>query len=308
VRAIASRRRHPLGVARQGRVPALTWILGQQLWNGLMTGVAYSVFATGLTLIFGMMRIINFAHGEIYMLGAMILYTLTVSGVHFLLALLISVIAVGVFGLFFDRIAIRPLLKAHPLTILVSTMAVSVILTNGAAIIWNVDTRVIETPFGDGSVEVAGALLSNTGMVLSAIGLGVLGLFYLFATKSRLGRIMRATAQDRVGASLIGIDVKRMYSLTVAISAGLAAVAGGIIGPIWVASPTMGEDILLKGFAIVIVGGMGNVLGCVIAGIALGVTEALFGQYVSMYYIDVYSFGILILVCLLRPQGLFAGR
>ena len=286
----------------------MTWMLGQQIWNGLLTGVAYSVFAIGLTLIFGMMRVINFAHGEIFMLGAMILYTLTASGVHFLLALLITAIAVAAFGLLFDRVAIRPLLLAHPLTVLVSTMAVSVILMNGAMMIWNVDTRVIETPFGDGGVEVAGIVLSHTGIALTAVGLGVLAAFYLFATKSTLGRMMRATAQDRIGASLIGINVKRMYSLTVAISAGLAAVAGGIIGPIWVASPAMGQDILLKGFAIVIVGGMGNVLGCVIAGVGLGITEALFGQYASMYYRDVYAFGLLILVCLLRPQGLFARR
>ena len=286
----------------------MMWTLGQQLWNGLLTGVAYSIFAIGLTLIFGMMRVINFAHGEIYMLGAMILYTLTASGVHFLLALPITVIAVGVIGLLFDRVAIRPLLFAHPLTVMVSTMAVSVVLMNGAMMIWNVDTRVIETPFGEGRVEVAGVVLSYTEIALTTIGLGVIGVFYLFTTKSMLGRMMRATAQDRIGASLIGINVKRMYSLTVALSAGLAAVAGGIIGPIWVASPTMGQDILLKGFAIVIVGGMGNVLGCVIAGITLGVTEALFGQYGSMYYRDVYAFGILILVCLLRPQGLFVRR
>ena len=149
---------------------------------------------------------------------------------HFLLALPITVIAVGVIGLLFDRVAIRPLLFAHPLTVMVSTMAVSVVLMNGAMMIWNVDTRVIETPFGEGRVEVAGVVLSYTEIALTTIGLGVIGVFYLFTTKSMLGRMMRATAQDRIGASLIGINVKRMYSLTVALSAGLAAVAGGIIG------------------------------------------------------------------------------
>ena len=243
------------------------------------------------------------------MLGAMILYTLTASGVHFLLALLITAIAVAAFGLLFDRVAIRPLLLAHPLTVLVSTMAVSVILMNGAMMILETWTRAL-------SRLLSGTVVSKLPVScspipasrLTAIGLGVLAAFYLFATKSTLGRMMRATAQDRIGASLIGINVKRMYSLTVAISAGLAALAGGIIGPIWVASPAMGQDILLKGFAIVIVGGMGNVLGCVIAGVGLGITEALFGQYASMYYRDVYAFGLLILVCLLRPQGLFARR
>ena len=284
----------------------MTWTFGQQIWNGLVTGIAYSIFAMGLTIIFGMMRVINMAHGEFYMLGAMLLYTLTVwLGVPFFLALVLSALAVAVVGILFNQVAVRPLLSQQPLTIMLSSMAVSVIGVNLATIIWNTDTRVIPTPF-EGEIHVAGLIMSNATIGLSLIGIGALVLLHLFLTRTVLGSIMRATAQDSVGAALVGINVKRVYSFTVAIAAMLAALAGGIIGPIWSASPTMGQDILIKGFAVVVVGGMGNARGCVITGLLLGVTEALFGQYISMFYRDVYAFAVLLLVCLVRPQGLFA--
>lgn len=284
----------------------MTWTFGQQIWNGLVTGIAYSIFAMGLTIIFGMMRVINMAHGEFYMLGAMLLYTLTVwLGVPFFLALVLSALAVAVVGILFNQVAVRPLLSQQPLTIMLSSMAVSVIGVNLATIIWNTDTRVIPPPF-EGEIHVAGLIMSNATIGLSLIGIGALVLLHLFLTRTVLGSIMRATAQDRVGAALVGINVKRVYSFTVAIAAMLAALAGGIIGPIWSASPTMGQDILIKGFAVVVVGGMGNARGCVITGLLLGVTEALFGQYISMFYRDVYAFAVLLLVCLVRPQGLFA--
>ena len=284
----------------------MTWTFGQQIWNGLVTGVAYSIFAMGLTMIFGMMRVINMAHGEFYMLGAMLLYTFTVwLGIPFFFALLLSAVSVGLIGVAFNGIAVRPLLSQQPLAIMMSSMAVSVIGINLATTFWNTDTRVIPTPM-HGEIHVAGLILSNATIALSLIGIAALIGLHLFLTQTVLGAVMRATAQDRVGAALVGINVKRVYAFTVAIAAMLAALAGGIIGPIWSASPSMGQDILLKGFAVVVVGGMGNARGCVITGLLLGVSEALFGQYISMFYRDVYAFAILIFVCLVRPQGLFA--
>lgn len=284
----------------------MTWTFGQQIWNGLVTGIAYSVFAMGLTIIFGMMRVINMAHGEIYMLGAMLLYTFTTYlTLPFFAGVFLSAFTVALFGLVYNRVAIQPLLKEQPLATMISSMAVSVIIINLAEIFWNVDTRVIPTPF-NGQIQIAGMILSELTIVLSAIGIGILIVLHLFLTKTTLGKMMRATAQDNIGASLVGINVKWMYGLTVAVSSLLAAVAGTIIGPIWNAYPGMGQDILLKGFAVVIVGGMGNAKGCVVAGLFLGVTEALFGQYVSSFYLNVYAFGLLVLVCLLRPQGVFA--
>jgi branched-chain amino acid transport system permease protein len=282
------------------------WVLGQQLWNGLVTGIGYSVFAMGLTLVFGMMGVINMAHGEFFMLGALLLWTLVVVvKLPFVVAMILGPIAVAVLGLIFNRVAIRPLLKQQPLSVMMSTMAVSIVFINVAILLWNTDTRVIPTPF-DGRIHLGGLTLSRATLVLSVIGVATLAILNLVITRTPVGRVMRATAQDSVGAALIGINVRAVYGLTVAVSALLAAVAGEIIGPIWSAFPTMGSDILLKGFAVIIVGGMGSIRGCVIIGLALGMTEAMFGQYISSAYAGAYAFGLLIVMCLVRPQGLFA--
>lgn len=281
------------------------WILGQQIWNGIVTGTAYSVFAMGLTLVFGMMQVINMAHGELFMLGAMLLFTLTTSaGLPFLPALLISTVAVGCFGVVFNRIVIQPLVKEKPLNVMLSTMAISVVLVNIATIFWGPDTRIVAGPLS-GDTELGGIIMPRSTILLLLTGLAALAALHLFLTRTMLGRMMRATAQDRTGATLIGINVSQIYTLTVAISAALAALAGGIVGPIWSASPIMGQAILLKGFAVVIIGGMGNTRGCVLTGLLLGVTEALFAQYVSTFYRDAYAFGLLVVVCLIKPQGLF---
>jgi branched-chain amino acid transport system permease protein len=284
----------------------MTSVFAQQIWNGLVTGMAYVLFAMGLNLTFGIMGVINMAHGEVYMLGAMLLWTATaVLKLNFFFAMLLSVAAVGVFGVVFNRVGVKPIIGADALSIMLSTMAMSVILMYVAIIAWNVDTRPITTPF-KGSRSLGGALLTDASLVLCAIGAATLVAVHFFLTKTTIGKAMRATAQDRIGASLVGINVYWIYAFTMAVASALAAIAGTIMGPIWVAYPGMGQDMLLKGFAIVVVGGMGNLRACVITGLLLGVTEALFSQYISMYYTDAYAFGMMVLVCLLRPQGLFS--
>ena len=284
----------------------MTSVFAQQIWNGLVTGMGYVLFAMGLNLTFGIMGVINMAHGEVYMLGAMLLWTATaVLKLNFFLAMLLSVAAVGLFGVVFNRVGVKPIIGADALSIMLSTMAMSVILMHVAIIAWNVDTRPITTPF-KGSRSLGGALLTDASLVLCAIGAATLVAVHFFLTKTTIGKAMRATAQDRIGASLVGINVYWIYAFTMAVASALAAIAGIIMGPIWVAYPGMGQDILLKGFAIVVVSGLGNLPACVITGLLLGVTEALFSQYISMYYTDAYAFGMMVLVCLLRPQGLFS--
>jgi branched-chain amino acid transport system permease protein len=281
-------------------------VLAQQIWNGLVTGMAYILFAMGLNLIFGILGVINMAHGELYMLGAMLLWTLTsLFHVNFFLGMLLSALMVGLLGVVFNRLGIRPIMEADPLSIMLSTMAISVVLMYGAMVVWDVDARPIATPLR-GAVSMLGAVLSNASLVLCSIGASSLLGVHFFLTRTTMGKAMRAVAQDRVGASLVGINVHWVYAFTMAIASALAALAGAIIGPIWVSYPQMGQDMLLKGFAIVVVSGLGNLRACVITGLLLGITEALFSQYISMYYRDAYAFGIMVLVCLIRPQGLFS--
>lgn len=281
------------------------WTFGQQVVNGLVVGMGYSIFAMGLTLIFGMMRVINMAHGEFFMMGAMLIFTMTaVLHIPFFLALILAAAIVALFSIIFDRIAVQPLLNTQPLNVMISSMAISVIMVNLATIVWNTDTRNIPTPFS-GQYTFAGVTISQTALALSLIGIGALVALWFFIEKTPTGRIMRAVAQDETGAALIGINVRAIYSITIAVSGALAAIAGGIIGPIWSAFPTMGENILLKGFAVIIVAGMGSARGAVLVGLGLGVSEALFGQYVSTAYTSAFAFSLLVLMCLIRPQGLF---
>jgi branched-chain amino acid transport system permease protein len=266
----------------------MTSVFAQQMWNGLVSGMAYVLFAMGLNLIFGTLGVINMAHGELYMLGAMMLWTLTtLLHLNFFLSFILSVAIVGIFGMIFNRFVVKPLIVMY-----------------GGGLVWDVDARPIETPIG-GSTALFGAVLTNESIVLCCMGVVTLiGLNY-FLGNTTLGKAIRAAAEDKVGAGLVGININLIYSVTMGIAALLAAIAGGIIGPIWVADPSMGQEILLKGFAIVVVGGLGNLKNCVMVGLFLGITEALFSQYISMYYRDVYAFGIMVLVCLWRPEGLF---
>ena len=283
----------------------MTWVLGQQIWNGFVTGMAYSLFAMGLTLIFGVLGVINIAHGELYMLGAMLLWTTTsLLKLNFFLGMFLSVFMVGAFGILFNRTTIRPLINAHPLTTMLSTMAVSVMLINASMIVWGTDARAISTPF-EGTYNFFGAVLSHESMALCLIGAAALVGVHLFLNKTKIGKAIQATNQSRIGAHLIGINVTLIYSFTMALSSALAAIAGVIMGPIWFVSPSMGQDVILKGFAIVVVSGMGNLAASVVVGLLLGITEALFSQYISMYYTDAYAFGLMIIVLLVRPQGLF---
>lgn len=284
----------------------MTSVFAQQVWNGLLTGMAYVLFGISLNLIFGVLGVINMAHGELYMLGALLLWVNTsLLHLEFFTSMILSVVAVSCFAVVINRVAIKPLIK-DPLTVMLATIALSIIISFGITVTFGSDSRVITTPFG-GSLSVIGASIPIQSLVLFGLGiLALLGVFLLFGT--RIGKAIRSTAQDRVGAGLVGINTNWVYAFTMIIASGLAGLVGGILGPIWIVYPTMGQDMLLKGFAVVIASGMGNLKACVIVGLVLGFTEALFSQYVSMYFKDAYIFGLMVMVCLLRPQGLFTKR
>jgi branched-chain amino acid transport system permease protein len=284
----------------------LDWIvtLSQQIWNGLINGVAYVIFAVGLTLIFGVLKVTNIAHGEFFMLGAMLLYTIqTIFGLNFFEAIIPVVLIVAIFGFIINRLAIRPLLTAHPLSTLLSTLAISYIILNASVIFWPYP-KAVKPPI-TGEVVICGVHATNASLVSLLIGAIVIGALYFFLTKVKLGKEIDATSQNLVGASLVGINVNKIYDVTLMMAAGMAAVGGILVAPIWQANTTIGQYILLKGFAIVVVAGMGNVMGCVWIGLIAGVAEAIFGQYVSMYYREGFLFVIMIISLLLRPEGWF---
>jgi len=286
----------------------MSWIvIGQQMWNGLTNGVAYVIFALGLNLIFGVLKVTNIAHGEFFMLGAMLLVSLQeILGIDFFLALILSTLFGAGLGFLCNRIAVRPLLTASPLSTLLSTLAVSYILLNAGIIVWPFP-KSVEPPIS-GTLNLG--VVSITGASLVTLGLGglVIAGLYFFLSKVRMGKEIDATSQHMVGASLVGINVKKVYDLTFVIAGALAALGGGLVAPLWQANTTMGQYVLLKGFAIVVVAGMGNVLGCLWVGLLAGIAEALFGQYVAMYHKEGFLFGVMIISLLLKPEGLFKKR
>jgi len=286
-------------------------IFGQQLWFGLERGAVYVLFAMGLTLCFGVMGIVNFAHGELVMLGAMGVYSLmTFAGLPFFPAVVLCILGVAVVGIILNRIAIQPLLLKEgqgAWSVLLSTLAISWILIHGGYAIWGPNTQILDFPFKQG-LNLGGVSIKATGIALLVAAVIAVTALYFFLFKTKIGKIMRATSQNSIGAKLVGINVNMAYYYTMVVAAALAAIAGIFLMPVVVAYAGMGQGILVMGFAVVIVGGMGNVTGCVYVGLLMGLLEALFGQYVSPLYRSVFIYGIMILVLLIKPEGLFARR
>jgi branched-chain amino acid transport system permease protein len=276
----------------------------QQFWNGLVNGVGYVQFALGLALIFGVLRVINIAHGEFFMIGAMVVASLQqLFGLNFFIALIPSVILVSALGIICNRVAVRPLLDAPELSTLLSTLAISYILLNAGRVIWP-HPMTVKTPFTE-ILKLGDIRITESSLMSVFLGGLIIAALYYFLTKIRMGKEIKATAQNRTGANLVGINVKGIYDITFIISAALAALGGISVAPVWQPQTMMGQYVLLKGFAILVVGGMGNVTGCLVIGLATGIVEAFFGNYVSIYYKEGFLFIIMIVMLLLKPQGLF---
>lgn len=287
----------------------MNWdILGQQLWNGLLNGSIYVIFAAGLSLVFGVMRVINMAHGELTMLGAMLLFTVTnVVGLNYFAAGVVVVAVMALAGFLVNRVAVRPFLGQSELVVILSTVALSFVLLNGSLVVWGSSPKGVDRPFNE-VVQVGGIYMTTAHILLVGVCFAAVLALYLMLTRTRLGKKTRATGQNLLGARLVGINTTAVYDATLIVASGLAALAGVLIVLISAASPNLGQPLLITGFAVVIVAGMGNVGGAVAVGLFLGLTEALFGQFVSTYYRQGYLYVVMIVVLLLRPQGLFGRR
>ena len=283
-------------------------MFAQVLWYGLEHGVYYVLFALGLTLCFGVMRIINFAQGELCMLGAMFVYTLaTFVSMPFFPAAAISIVLVVIFGIIFNRVAVQPLIMENPWSVIVATIAVSWILLHGGYALWGPHSYLPDFPFPQ-VLNLGGVRISAGGITLVIIAAIAVAALYLFLNKAEIGKVMRATSQNPIGARLVGISINRVYMHTMVVVSILAAITGIFVFPVLVLSPGMGQMMLMTGFVVVIVGGMGNVTGCVIIGLLIGIIEALFGFYVNMLFREAFIYSIMIVVLLVRQQGLFATK
>ncbi|MBI2015346.1 MAG: branched-chain amino acid ABC transporter permease [Candidatus Rokubacteria bacterium] len=277
----------------------------QQVVNGLLVGAIYAVMALGLMVILGILGVINMAQGELYMLGGYFSYfAIALLGVDYFTSIAIAMLLTAACGVVVERLAVRPLRGRPFFTVFLSTFAASMVLQDLAQIFWTPDPREIPTPFAPVPIVLGPVFVTRQRLFLFLAALVMVAAFTAFLRWTRAGMAIRALARDRDAALLMGINAERMHMLTFALGSALAAAAGALLGAMFNVYPTMGELPLLKGFALVIMGGMGSVGGVFVSGLILGVAEGLTAGFLSTRWVDVVAFGTLIMVLLIRPEGL----
>ena len=279
-------------------------VLLPQLLHGLVFGAALGLLALGLTVIFGLLGVMNFAHGELYMLGA---YAgIAVIGVahSFWVALIAAPILVGLVAAVTEMTTLRPIYRREPLYGLILTFGLALVFREGARQIWGGDMRRVLPPF-TGSTPLLGMTYPNYRLFLLAASSLILLALWLFFTRTRAGVVVRAAVQDAEMLDGLGVDVRRVFTLTFAASGALAALAGLLLAPIFTVYPQMGVEMILLAFIVVILGGMGSMGGSVVAAFIIGVAQSLFSLWMNPQRVAIAIFGIMIVVLIVRPRGLF---
>jgi branched-chain amino acid transport system permease protein len=289
---------------------------------GLYAGCIYILLAIGLNLIFGVMKILNFAHGELLMLGAYTAFWIyTFSNINPYLVIPASMLLIALLGIFIERLGFRPIRGTGKLNEIFLSIGLIYLFQNLAALLWSSSSRSIHSPYGDVVVPIGSIKLPLDYLIIIIITIVFLIAFQLFMKKTTTGRAMRATSQNREAAALMGINVERMDMLSFALGSALAAAAGSL----WLisgqmANPYMGAIPAIKAFAVIIIGGLGSIPGAIVAGLTLGIAEnvvpffmqalvGVFGYEMSFTaWKDTIAFFILIIVLILRPTGIFGEK
>ncbi|MEJ5359810.1 MAG: branched-chain amino acid ABC transporter permease [Desulfobacterales bacterium] len=287
-------------------------LLLQQVMNGLIIGSIYSLIAIGLTMIFGVMRISNFAHGDYSMVGA---YTAVFilgwlpGWLGWIGSLIAAAALVGLLGVLTEKLVFRPLLNRWTdIDIIVCSIGLFILLENLAQLLFGATPRMIQDPFAGATIRLgffSTGVLRLLCLLFSAAAIAGLQIFLI---RSKIGVAIRATSQNRLAAQLMGIDINFIYRLTFSMGAALAGVGGVFYGTLFAVFPLMGGMPTLKAFAVTILGGMGSIRGAIFGGFILGIAESLGGTYISMQYKNAIGFIIIILVLLIRPSGLFGRK
>jgi branched-chain amino acid transport system permease protein len=278
----------------------------QLVANGIVAGGVYGLVALGLTLVFGVLGIINFAHGEFYMLGAYAGFLLAMrAGLPFFAALPLAMAMVALGGFVAERAVFRPLYRTAPTNSIISSFGLAVALQTAALQLFGPQPAIIRTTFAATPIAFLGVHLTLQRLLIPLIAGGLVLLFHVLVRHTWLGLALRAAAQNPAAAGLMGVDVNRIAAATFAVGSALAAAAGVLMGSVFLMQPTMGGAIVLKAFTVVILGGLGNVYGAVGAGLLLGITESLTAGYLTNDFKDIVAFLMVVLVLLFRPSGLF---
>ncbi|MFA4909666.1 MAG: branched-chain amino acid ABC transporter permease [Desulfobacteria bacterium] len=279
-------------------------LLLQVTLNGLMLGMIYIVVALGLTLIFSIMNVINFAHGEMYMLGGLVAYYFSEQlQIPYMLILVLAMILVGVFGIVVEKIFFRPF-RGELLPALIVSLGLSMTIQTLTLLNFGTEDQSVSTVF-PGMINFFGALFSKERLAIVITCIVFILLLYLLIQRSKIGCAIRAIAEDREAAALQGVNIDRICSFTFGLGCALAAAAGVLIAPVFYVNPYIGGLPLLKAFIIIILGGMGSLLGAVVGGLILGTVESFGTFFLSVPASNLLGFIIIILMLLFKPSGLF---
>jgi branched-chain amino acid transport system permease protein len=279
----------------------------QHLANTLILGGTYALLGIGLTLIFGIMRVVNFTHGELYAFGAYGVYLVTAFlGLNFFLGLLVAVAAGAALGALIELILLRPMRGADIDITMLIMIGAWIVLQNSELLVWGGVAKSVPTPFPEEPLVIGPVSVSWLRVFVLAVAILLIAGTYWMVDRTKLGKAMRATFQDTDTAALMGVDINRIYNVTFAFGSALAAAAGALLGPVFLVTPNMGDLASLKAFAIVILGGLGSITGATIGGFILALAEELGAGYISSGYRDAMGFLIIIAVLLIRPTGLFS--
>jgi branched-chain amino acid transport system permease protein len=277
----------------------------QSLMSGVLVGGVYALIGIGLTIIFGVMRVINFAHGDILMIGMYLTYFLfTLLGIDPFLSVVICIPVMFVFGALTQKLFINRMLGALPQNQILLTIGLGLIMSNTIMLLFTSDYKILTTSYSSGSVDLAGISVSQPLAISFVITATITAVLYWFLRKTDTGQAIRATAQDREAAQLMGINVRWMSILAFGIGSALAGTAGALISPTYYIFPQVGSAFTLKAFVITVLGGMGSIVGATLGGIIIGVTESMSAVYISSGWKEVVVYVLFLLVLLFKPSGL----
>lgn len=278
----------------------------QVLLNGILMGGIYASFAVGFSLIFGVLRIVNIVHGEFIMLGAFVTYWLfSLFKLDPFITIPVSFGVLFSFGFFMQKYIVNRIIKAPEISSLLLTFGLSLIISNIALIVWKGDYRLVNPEYAGTSLKIANLTIPYVRLATFLFATAAVSFFYLFLQKTDMGRAIRGTAQNKDGARLQGVRPERIYSITFGLGAAITGVAGSFLSLSFSVFPAMGGDYLLFSFFIVVVGGLGYIPGALAGGLLLGILQSFTTNYLNAGMTYIIMFGILYLMLVLRPAGLF---
>lgn len=283
-------------------------IVIEQIVNGFMSGCIYALIAIGLTMVYGILHVINLAHGEIFMIGAFVAFFCYAVTGSYACAVVGAVIVTALVGLLIERFIFRPLVRQPRINSLIASVGLSLVLSNLALVLSGGSSRFYVTPLTSHVVHIGFLSIAAQRILIVCVTLALIAALTAFYQWSRLGKALRAAAQDIEACSLAGIEPRRLIVITFMLGACLAGLAGGLLSPIYTITYDMGLLAVMKAFAVVIVGGFGNIPGTILAGFLLGIAESVGGGFISPTYQDSIVFVVLAAALMIRPTGLIGER